>query len=243
MVSKKITKLTEEQKKIIPGYVKKWRDRLTVQTTDEHIKQMVRLLYVDICELEEPEVIIADCPFTAQIIANLMTDKSVQESVWGSVEESVWKSVRNSVWESVEESVWNSVRNSVDKIIKKSFEWSIYGNISDYAWTAFYQFWEDIGIEIQIPKWDIWKKIMDGGIYDMLQFEKLVIVVHNPVEVDFDDDGNVKDGVSVLFKSGLRFLYLDNKIQSQEMLNYYELHGGSFDKLRAMKRMFSQELE
>jgi len=109
---------------------------------------------------------------------------SVWDSVWDSVEASVRDSVWDSVWASVEASVRDSVRASVEASVRDSVRdytnFSLYGNISDFSWTAFYDFFDRIGIDLKCPYFTPWKQLLRSGIYDMLQYKNICIVCIMP---------------------------------------------------------------
>ena len=104
---------------------------------------------------------------------------SVGDSVWDSVEASVEASVRASVRASVGASVRASVGDSVGKINLEYNSFSSYGNISDYGWNAFYDFFQRIGVGLT-DKFNEFKNLIDAGVYDQIQMENYCFVSKLP---------------------------------------------------------------
>lgn len=119
---------------------------------------------------------------------------SVRDSVWDSVVDSVGNSVGASVWAPVvasvrasvveasvrafvEDSVWDSVRVSVGGSITP---WSWYGRIDDYSWTAFYDYFERIGIDLKCEHWANWKRFITSGLFVSIQLDGLAIICSMP---------------------------------------------------------------
>jgi hypothetical protein len=122
---------------------------------------------------------------------------SVRDSVWASVEASVRASVRDSVWDSVRDSVsasvWTSVWDSVRDSVRDSVEYTpsaYYGNISDYGWVAFYNYFERVGI-VDHANFREFSKLTETGIYDSIQLEGLCIICENPLYIHRDEQNRM----------------------------------------------------
>ena len=98
--------------------------------------------------LEEPKIIWLSSPLWIQYWANLLSE------------------------------VRSEVRSKVESEKMKVFDFSYYGNISDYWWVAFYSYFQ----EIQISLWEaenffnIFKWMILWGVYDMIQLENYCLV-------------------------------------------------------------------
>ena len=169
---------------------------------------------------------------------------SIKDGVWNSVEDSVWNSVaisvENGVWISVEDnvrhsikdgvwnSVWNSVRDSVrDSVGNLYFPVSLYANVGDYHWLAFYDYFERIGISF-CDEFYKFKELVRSGIYDMIQLDGVCIVCELPNNIQRDDKGRLHcdtgyaiswaDSYGQYYLSGVNFDEdLFKKVVSKEM--------------------------
>lgn len=121
-------------------------------------------------------------------------DARVSNEVYAEAWDKVYAKVSNKVYAKVWENVSYKVRNKVwDEVGLEYFDFGYYCNYSDYGWTAFYEFFEsetEINYD-DIPEWQIWKSIIDTGIYETIQFEKLCIAVKNPLKIIYDKHDNV----------------------------------------------------
>lgn len=148
-----IDKLTKNQREKMIKVRDYWIDKVynCEPTNEKYAVELVNFMY-KLVGLNPPKVIFADSPLSAQIIVNLLDQKSVGASVGNSVRDSVgdsvWASVKNSVSSSVEDSVrdsvgntvWasvgNSVRNSVRDSVRDSVEASISNSVRFLVWNS-----------------------------------------------------------------------------------------------------------
>jgi len=78
---------------------------------------------------------------------------------------------------------------------KEFYQFSSYGNIGDYGWVAFYDFFDRIGVEVT-ENYKKFRSLINSGIYDMLQFEHVCIVSMMPVKVSVNEDGRLHNASS-----------------------------------------------
>ena len=147
---------------------------------------------------------------------------SVNDSVWNSVRDSVWASVwdsvRASVWDSVRDSVndsvWNSVRNSVNDSVEASelrlYSTSINGDYSDFGWTAFYDFFKEIGI-IYNSNFEKWLEYCEVGIFYSIQYKGVCAICPGPKYVKRNDSQamHCEDGFAIEWADGYGIYVLD----------------------------------
>jgi hypothetical protein len=127
-----INELTETQKERMSFYREKWVNMAFKKQFDsEKTKKAIEWLF-EFCKIDKPNVIIAESPLSAIIIANLIERASVGDSVLASVGDSVWDSVRASVGDSVGDSVLASVGDSVGDSV-----WdSVLASVGDSVWDS-----------------------------------------------------------------------------------------------------------
>lgn len=162
--TKVIEKLTEEQEAMIPVIKKKYLDfvfeREVKPFTDEQKKRLtddVNWLY-GLANLPAPKfgVHFAESPLQAQRMANLM--KEFGEDNWEGQE---WP------------------KNKAPEF----FSFAYYGNYSDLCWVAHFDFFTEIGV-IDHPDFNRYRDFILEGVYDMLQFDTVCIVISAPVEIN-----------------------------------------------------------
>ena len=147
---------------------------------------------------------------------------SVWDSVWDSVRNSVGDSVRDSVWasvwDSVRDSVWDSVRNSVKAEKMNYQQTSYYGNIGDYGWVAFYDYFTRIGA-LNNEKFNKFQSLIESGVYDMLQYENLCIVCSLPIYISRNQEGRLHnlEEAAIRFKDGYEQHYIQGVFISHEL--------------------------
>lgn len=101
------------------------------------------------------------------------------------------------------------------------YSFSSYGNIYDYGWVAFYDYFESIGIDLWKAKenFHTFKDMILGGVYDMIQFENYCIVVELPES--FSQNANKRlhndKWPAIRFKDGYELYRINGmKIETKE---------------------------
>lgn len=86
---------------------------------------------------------------------------------------------------------------------KDFFDFPVYGNVWDYAWVSFYDFFEKIGI-VKNEEFTKYKELMECHIYDMLQLEGLCIVSDMPTKISRDVQNRLHcdDGKAIEWADG-----------------------------------------
>lgn len=172
-----------------------------------------------------PRILVVDSPLGAQYGANLIKTReilkergekpsdqdlgdsvrdSVRDSVWDSVGASVRASVWDSVWDSVWASVWDSVGDSVRAGKLEYFATGYYCGLGyDSSWTAFYEFFERIGVLDHEP-FQRWRKFLKSGVWDAIWLRGFAILVRRPKVVRKDDRGRLHNpsGAAVEWNDG-----------------------------------------
>jgi hypothetical protein len=110
------------------------------------------------------------------------------------------------------------VRASVRASVRDSVEFTSftsYGNISDYGWVAFYDFFQSIGHPIGEAevKFNAFKNLLLSHHYDMCVFEKLVIVCEKPLYIHKNEDGRMHNlnGPAIEWEDGYKLYYVNGR--------------------------------
>lgn len=164
---------------------------------EEFVRGEIEWVY-SLAKLKKPEVIIADSPYSAQVIVNRRAgNKKMSYYSVG------W---RMSTW--------------------------------DWGWTAFYDYFDRIGIDLKCEHWARWRKFVRfGAIFSTIQLDGLCVVSRMPLFIKRDDESNnprlhsingpairFRDGFEIYSLWGVRFprdLYLkvvSRKIDAKDVL-------------------------
>jgi len=196
------------------------------------IKKWITMMY-KLLHKKTPKIIYVKSPLGSQLLVNILTNKdiiasvedsvgdSVMDSVGDSVGASVRASVRASVGDSVGASVWASVGDSVEDMRMTYESFAYYGNISDYSWVAFYDYFDSIWIDIGKDKdnFYIFRDMILWWVYDMIQYENYCIVIELPESFSQNSSKQLHNEKwpAIRFKDGYELYRLNGiKIDSKE---------------------------
>lgn len=172
----KISKLTEEQRKLIPEVRNLWIDKLcscSLKLNEADAIEGINFTY-SLAKMEPPKIFFVDSPLACQKLANKL--------------------------------------NGTDEF----YPFSNYGNVSDYGWCAFGDFFQRIGIKLT-DKFDKCVKLLNSGVYEMLQFEHVCIVSKMPIKILRDSNGRLHSTNSTA-------------IEWSDGTGYHFIHGRSMPK-------------
>ena len=145
--------------------------------------------------LKEPEILFVSSPLGIQYACNMLGDNvganvwtNVYANVWTNVGANVYANVRANVYANVGANVGANVRANVGANVRanvranrlKYFDFASYGNVSDFGWLAFYDFFDRIGLEYNNEGFTKLKNLMKSGVYDMVQLDGLCVVCELP---------------------------------------------------------------
>jgi len=94
-----------------------------------------------------------------------------------------------------------------------SFEsFSAYGNISDYGWVSFYDFFSQIGV-IDHKDFHSFKELLGSGIYDMIQLAGFCIVSALPTKIVRNNFGRPHNPTesAIVFADGYTQYYINGR--------------------------------
>ena len=191
-----INELNEEQIKLMEVVKQEWIDRLDSCPHPNHeaIISGVRWLY-SFCKLKDPLVVIVQSPLGAQIAANMLCADQVSAQVHAQVSAQVSDQVHAQVYAQVSAQVHDQVQY---------FCFSTYGNIWDFGWLSFYDFFARIGIKHKVKAFAAFRTLMQSGLYDMIQLDGACIVSEMPTEIHRDNRGRLHnvEGPAIKFGDG-----------------------------------------
>jgi hypothetical protein len=138
----------------------------------------------------------------------------VRDQVWDKVQGQVQGQVRYKVWDQVWDQVRDKVRDKVrDQVWDKKLEFypfSFYWNMHDYWRVSFYDYFQEIGIKLENEKYNIFKNMLEGWVYDMIQMENVCIVSALPEYIKRDEKNRMHsiDWPAVMFRDGYYLNYI-----------------------------------
>lgn len=131
----------------------------------------------------------------------------INDAVWQETKDQVIEFLTSEIKKLAEErGVWEDdiIKEFVDVIDKNKnnqtyFSFSWYGNVSDYGWVAYYDFFIKAGIIETTDNFDKMKDLLEAGIYDMIQLQDVCITCEHPEYVHWDDAGKLhcSDGYAI----------------------------------------------
>jgi hypothetical protein len=131
-------------------------------TDEKEVTEGIKWIY-ELSKLPHPEVIFVDSPLAAQYAAQMVKEGA---NVWANVRVNVW----NNVWVNVWVNVWD-----------KYFEPGFYGDIWDYGWTSFYDFFDRIGISTD--NFRRYKRLIWANPFYSIQLDKVCFVSRMPTRL------------------------------------------------------------
>jgi hypothetical protein len=142
---------------------------------------------------------------------------SVGDQVRDQVGDQVGDQVRDQVWDQVRAQVGDQVGAQVrDQVGDQKFSYenfSSYGNISNYSWVSFYDFFTQIGV-INNKDYNEFKGILSSGIYDMIQLNGFCIVSDMPNKIERNTNNLLHSisGQAISFRDGYGQYYINGRV-------------------------------
>jgi hypothetical protein len=144
----------------------------------------------------------------------------VRDQVWAQVRDQVWAQVRAQVSDQVSDQVWAQVRDQVwaqvrDQVSDQKIEYSSFshfGNIADFAWVSFYDFFTQIGI-INHEKFNQFKCFLQCGVYEMIQLQGFCITSNMPSKICRNETGRLHNptGPAIEFRDGFKLYFINGR--------------------------------
>jgi hypothetical protein len=228
-----LNELSSEQKDLMVKVRQEWLDRIfscTNTINREDASRGIDWMYA-LSKLNEPIKIFVDSPLGCQYAIWML--KALLKSA------QVRAQVGDQVRDQVGAQVWAQVR-------AQGFEYfSSYGNISDYNWMAFFDFFERIGI-VKHEGFSEFKNLISSNVYDMVQIQGTCIVSNLPniVKRNSRNQLHCADGPAIAFRDGFKLYYWNGVavpiswIESPELINKETIISESnAEKRRCLREM------
>jgi hypothetical protein len=128
------------------------------------------------------------------------------------VEGQVWRQVENQVWNQMDRQVESQVREQVREQVWKKMEfysWGYYGDVWDYGWMSFYNFFEKLGI-VKHKEYLSFKSLLNNDIFMTIQLDGLCLVSRKPIKIFRDTNNNLhsEESCAIEFRDGFKLWYL-----------------------------------
>jgi hypothetical protein len=202
----------------------------------EQAKISIDWLY-KFCGLKKPIIIFLESPLSCQYAITYLNEMiksiplnekkmaQVRDQVWAQVgvqvRAQVGDQVGDQVWDQVGDQVWAQVRDQVraqvgdqvgdqvwDQVGDQYKSFSAYGNITDYSWISFFDFFHEIGI-LKHKDFIEFKRILSSGFYDMIQLNGFCIVSNLPDSIKRDDQNRLhsESSSAISFRDGYELCF------------------------------------
>ena len=269
----KIEKLTTDQEAKIIQVKNFWLDYIFScknSLNREKATASIEWLY-KFCGLNKPIIIYVDSPMGCQLglqYAKIML-KSVplDKSLWAQVRAQVWDQVRDQVRAQVGAQVGAQVRAQVgdqvgdqigaqvgaqvwDQVWDQKFEsFANYGNLTDYNWVSFFDFFTEIGV-INHSDFKAFKNLLLSGIYDMIQLNGFCIVSNMPDAIQRDEQNRLhcENNSAIHFRDDYQLYYwhgvnvIERWIKNPESVTKEEfINEKNAEKRRCLKEILGNE--
>ena len=98
------------------------------------------------------------------------------------------------------------------------YPFSFYGNVSDYGWSAFYDYFKRIGI-VKSKHFDKWLEFLSHDIYELVLFDDIAIVSRLHIYISRDTENRLHNdyGHSIEFKDGYKLYFLNGVAFDEEL--------------------------
>lgn len=212
MIDTMLEKLTDEQIVLMQQVKNEWIGKLNSlpKINKPKAKKLVNFLY-ELAGAKKPLIVFLDSPLALQYACNMNKESQVDSQV------------RSQVRLQVE----LQVRSQVESQKLNYYQFSYYGNITDFGWLGFYDFFDRLGI-VRNKDFTKFKNLIDCGVYDMIQQDNICYVCGMPEYIKRDAGNNLhsetesaikwKDGFELFFLSGVAFTKeLWQKVSSKEI--------------------------
>lgn len=105
----------------------------------------------------------------------------------------------------------------------KFFTFCSFGDFSDSDWVAFYDYFQEIWLSLGISekKFNIFKDMIYGGVYNMIQFEKVCFVSELPIHCFKDERKRLHNTKwpAIEWRDGYKIYCIDWQILEEEMFD------------------------
>lgn len=187
---KKLETLTPDQESRIPIVRNFWLNYILScknQLDKDKAKKGIEWLY-KYCGKEKPVIIFMDSPFGCQVAANFFLK--------------FFKDNKDNIWDNI----WDNIGDNIRDNKMQYYPTSSYGNISDYGWVAYIDYF----LQLQLihsdreKDFNAFKDLLLSGVYDMIQLEGICIVSDMPTKIIRNSTGRLHNpnGPAIEFKDG-----------------------------------------
>ena len=122
----------------------------------------------------------------ANVMANVGANvgANVRANVSNNVMANVWANVRANVGDNVMANVGDNVSNNVGANVELLCS---YGDVSDYGWVSFYDYFTEIGI-LENSSFNNFRDLLKSGYFTMIQMRNACFVVRNPKFINLENN-------------------------------------------------------
>ena len=210
----KLEKLTTEQEALIPVIRDIWINQL-YNLKDINVNQVtegIEWLY-SFCNLPKPRVIICESLLEAQLTIHVMKQMA---KVAANVGANVGDNVRANVGDNVGANVWANVWANVGDITIEPI--CLYGDINDYGWVSFYDFFNEIGV-LNNDDFNRFKNLISSNYFTMIQMDTACFVVKNPkhIRLNAQNQMNSISEYAIEFNDGTGMYFVNGQYLSDTL--------------------------
>lgn len=206
-----LTELTPEQEALIPVIRDKWLNFALGGDTSirEDVVESVEWLY-SLAKVKKPrQVVLCRSPYEAQVIANYF-DKEVYPTPKKGKADYLEGEYETELVRA-EDIITDEMKQKYSGDSLKMYSWSSTGIGFDAGWTAFYDFFREIGVIKDNAEFDAWLKFASSGVWDSMFFDVVSIHVARPKYLKKNEAGRLhcQDGPCAEWADGFQHYFWD----------------------------------
>ena len=225
----KIEKMTPEQEKMVPIYLKKWLDagRTTKALDKEKTKSAINFIY-DNAKNEAPKhYIFLDSPLQCQMAVNLIKNTKLDEKVnlRANLRDNLGDNLGANLWDNLWDNLGANLRDNLRDNLRANLRDNLWDNLGDMKmsyeypetswweiyWVGFYEF---ILLELFPSKTAEFTSFLSycehvKEVNYIIPFKDIVFISENPVELNLNHRGQLHsfDRPAMLYKDGYALFY------------------------------------
>ena len=199
--------MTKAQEDLMQVVSTRWTNQLysLPSLNEDECRKGVEWLY-KFSGLEKPKVYFCQSILEAQVLVNVLKSENnnvmanvganvianvranvganvranVMDNVWANVGDNVGANVGANVMANVGDNVSNNVGANVELLCS-------YGDVSDYGWVSFYDYFTEIGI-LENSSFNNFRDLLKSGYFTMIQMRNACFVVRNPKFINLENN-------------------------------------------------------
>ena len=141
---------------------------------------------------------------------------NIRDNIRANIRANIWANI----WANTRANIWANIGDNIGDNKIKYEPFSSYGNIGDYGWVAFYDYFTRIGV-LNNKDFNSFKSLIGAGIYDMIQLKGFCIVCELPNKITRDEAGRLHNTnqSAISWSDGYEQYYIHGRAVKKELFD------------------------